>query len=106
MGIHHANMVRDAVAGIHEILQQEPVPVEASGVIQYPQVAHVENCVQYNQHYIADQLQHIQAMVQAVQLHYVVSQPTYQAYGVQGHNGGNNGFRGRRGRGYLCQGNW
>ena len=28
-GMHHANMVRDVVAGLQEVLQKEPVPVEA-----------------------------------------------------------------------------
>ena len=47
--MHYANMVRDVVAGLQEVLKQEPVPVEASAVIQDTQVTHVVNAVQENQ---------------------------------------------------------
>ena len=50
-------MVCDAVAGLQDVLQKEPVTVEAPFIIQNPQVAHVSNSVQDNQHPLAAQLQ-------------------------------------------------
>ena len=48
-GMHHANMVRDVVAGLQEVLQKEPVPVEALVAMQELQMVHVANVIQYNQ---------------------------------------------------------
>ena len=87
--MHYANMVRDVVAGLQEVLKQEPVPVEASAVIQDTQVTHVVNAVQENQYHIDAQLQKMQSMMQAMKIQYAEPQPTYQAYGGQGHYVGN-----------------
>ena len=105
--MHHTNMVQDVVAGIKEVLKQEPVLVEAPVVIQEPQVDHVANAVQYKQQQLDAQLQQIQATIRGMQLQYsAATQPTYQSYGFQGHYRGNNRFRVPRGRGYQCHGNW
>ena len=41
-GMHHANMVRDAVAGTQEVLQQDQAPTDNPKIISEP-VDHVEN---------------------------------------------------------------
>ena len=48
-GTYHTNMLRSVVAGLHEVLQQEPVLVKYHVFVQEPQVAHVVNYVQDNQ---------------------------------------------------------
>ena len=80
-GMHHVNIVCSVVAGLQEVLKQEPALVEAPAIIQDPKVTHVENAVQDNQQNLASQLQKIQAMMQAIQLQYEPPQTTYQAYG-------------------------
>ena len=44
-GMHHANMVRDVVAGLQEILQQEQVLTGNPTVVEAP-IYHVANAVQ------------------------------------------------------------
>ena len=101
VGMHHANMVHGVMEGLQDVLQQEPVQVEAHVVIQEPQVAYMGNSVQNNQHQLAAQLHQIHNMMQEMQLQYSAApQPTYQLYGGQGRSGGNNRFRGHRGIGY------
>ena len=46
--MHHANMVRDVVAGLQEVLQQEQVSTENLTVIEAP-IDHVANVVQNTQ---------------------------------------------------------
>ena len=79
--MHHTNMVCDVVAGLQEVLQQEPGPVGAPISIQEPQVAHVETKFHDNQQQLSDHMQHMQAMMQEIQLQYAAApHPTYQAY--------------------------
>ena len=64
----HTNIMRNVATGIQHVLQQESVPVEAPVVVQEPQVNHVENEAQYNQHQLAFQTQQIQVIIQAMHL--------------------------------------
>ena len=99
-------MVLDVVAGLQEVHKQETSPSEVTAVflsIQEPQVDHVANSVQNNQHKIANHIHQMQAMIQSVQIQYAAPQPSYQYYGGHSHYIGNNGFRdrGRRGLQHL-----
>ena len=40
--MHHTNMVRDVVAGLQEVLQQEQVPTDNTEIIEAP-VNHMAN---------------------------------------------------------------
>ena len=90
-------MVRDLVAGLQELHQQETAPSEVTAVfqsIQEPQVSPVANSVQYNQQKIVTHIHQMQAMIQSMRLQYAAPQPSYQYYGGCGHYRGENGFRG------------
>ena len=107
--MHNANMVQNVVVRLQESLQHEPAPDEVTAfvqMIQDPQVNHLEKPVQYNQNKISAHIQQLQAMMQAMQLHYAAPQPYYQYYGCRGHYGVNKGFIVRREHGRKCQGNW
>ena len=52
VGMHHANMVCDVVAGLHEALQQEKSQTETPASMQAP-VDHVANAVQSTQQQLA-----------------------------------------------------
>ena len=55
-GMHHANMVRNIVAGLQEVHQQKTSPSEVTAVfksIQEPQVRPVANSIQDNQQKIS-----------------------------------------------------
>ena len=44
--MRHVNMLHDVVAGLQEVLQEEPFPIKASVVMQEPKVSHVANSIQ------------------------------------------------------------
>ena len=71
-GMHHTNMVRDVVAGIHEALQQEKFHTETLVVVQ-AHVDNVSNAVQNTQKQLATQLQKMQAMIQAIHMKYAAA---------------------------------
>ena len=54
--IRHANMVRDVVAGLREVLQQEQSPIKTPASVHEPQ-EHVEKSVHITQHQLAAQIQ-------------------------------------------------
>ena len=56
--MHHANMVRNLVAGLQEFLQQEQVLTENTTVIEAP-VDHMDKAVQNTQQQLATQPQQI-----------------------------------------------
>ena len=70
--MRHMNMVRDVVAGLQEVLQQEKVPTENPKIISKP-VNNVSNALQSTQQLLAMQLHHMQKLMQAMQMQYVAS---------------------------------
>ena len=60
--MHHAKMVRDVVAELKEVLQQEQVLTDNTTVIEAP-VDHVANAVQNTQQKLATHIQQMQAMM-------------------------------------------
>ena len=65
--MHHKNMVRDVVAGLQEVLQQEQFLTENTTVIEET-ADHVANAVQNTQKQLAKELQQMQAIIQAMQM--------------------------------------
>ena len=63
--IHHTNMVRDVVAELQEILQQDQAQTETLKVVQVP-VDYVSTAMQNTQQQFAAQLQQMQVMMQAM----------------------------------------
>ena len=63
--MHHAIMVRDVVAGLQKILQQEQVLAENPAVIEEP-VDHMANAVQNTHQQLATQLQQMYSMTQTM----------------------------------------
>ena len=111
-GMHHANMVREVVAGLQEALKQDQVQTETSTVVQAP-VDHVPNAVQNSQQQLATQQQHIQSMMQAMQMQYAAApQGARQYYGVSKDYGGRvyhgyqSNYCGQEGRGAQHNSNW
>ena len=89
-------MVRDLVAGLQELHQQETAPSEVTAVfqsIQEPQVSPVANPVQDNQQKISTHIHQMQAMLQSMKLQYAAPQPSYKYYGGYRHYRRENGFR-------------
>ena len=110
--MHHANIVRDAVAGLQESLQQDQVQTETPTVVQAP-VDHVVNTVQNNQQQLTTQLQKIQAMMQAIYIQYdaaphgtLQDYGGLQYYGGCGYHGNQSIYCGRGVRGAQNNGNW
>ena len=68
-GMHHVNMVRCVVAGLQEFLLQEQALLKTLMTVSKPH-EHVANGVQNMQNQLASQLQHVQTMIQAMQLKY------------------------------------
>ena len=64
-GMHHANMVRDVVAGLQEAFQQDQAQTETLKVVQVP-VDYVSTAMQNTQQQLAAQLQQMQVMMQAM----------------------------------------
>ena len=105
-GMHHANMVRDVVAGLQEVLQQNQVLTENMTAIEAP-VNHVASAMQNTQQKFATQLQKIQEMMQTMQLQYAAGpQNAHQEYGGCGLHVGNENYCGQGGRGAQRRGNW
>ena len=71
-GVHYANTVRNMVAGLQEVLQQQQAPTENPMIIPEP-VDHVANAVQSNQKKLGIQLQRMQAMTKTIQMQYAAS---------------------------------
>ena len=104
--MHHANMVRDVVEGLQEVLQQEQVPTDNMKVIEAP-VHHVAKVVQKTQQQLATRLQKMKATIQAMQLQYSAGpQNEHQYYGGPGYHGGHVNYRGQGGCGDKYRGNW
>ena len=104
--MHHANMVRNLVAGLQEVLQQEQVPMDNPAVIEEP-VDHVANAVQNTQQQLATQLQKMQAIMQAMHMQYAAGpQNAHQYYEGCGYHCGHENYRGQGGRGTQSRGNW
>ena len=64
-GMHHANMMRNIIAGPHEALQKNQVQTETPTVVQ-ASVDHVDNVVKSTQLQLSTQLQQMKAMMQAI----------------------------------------
>ena len=104
--IHNTNMVRNVVAGLQEALQQKQSPTDNGTTILKP-IDHVENSVQNTQQQLAMQLQHMQVMIQAMQMQYSAApQLSHQDYEVHRYHGGYNNYRCRRGSGTQHRVNW
>ena len=99
-------MVREVVAGLQELLQQEQAPTETPETIS-EQNKHVANAVQITQQKLAIQLQQMKTMMQAMQLQYdAAPHPTHQDYRGRRYYGGKNSYQGRGGCGSKYQVNW
>ena len=93
--IHHVNMVRNAISGMQEFLQQYQYPTNTLPVISEPN-EHIHNAVQNTQHQLAAQLHQMQTMVQDMQLKYdAAPHPNHQYYVSRGYYGGQKHFCGR-----------
>ena len=104
-GMHHANMVRDVVSGLHETLQKEQAPTENAINIPKP-IDHVSNASKSTQQHLATQLQKMQAMIQAMHIQYAAApQNAHQYYGGNGYHGGYTNYSGRGGRSAQLRGN-
>ena len=91
--MNHAAMVRNVVAGLQELLQQDKSLIETTATASITH-EHVANMVQSSRQQLAAQLQHIYTMIQDMQLQYATAQqPTHQDYVVRGYYGGQNNFR-------------
>ena len=71
--MHYVNRVRDVAEKLQEVLHQEQSPIKTPVTVQEPQ-EHVANALQDTQNKIADQLQQMQTMIQALQLQYYAGQ--------------------------------
>ena len=97
--MNHAAMVRNVVAGLQELLQQDKSLIETTATASITH-EHVANMVQSSRQQLAAQLQHMRTMIQVMKLQYdVLPQPTQQYYGSHENYGGNNNYRGRGGCG-------
>ena len=92
-------MVRDAVTGLQEALQQDQFQTENLTVVQAP-VYHVDNAVQNTQQQLATQLQQIQAMMHAIKMQYATAPygirqdyGGHQDYGGSGYHGNQSSYR-------------
>ena len=97
--MHHAKIVSNAVAGLHEDLQQEQTQIDTPTIVQVP-VDHVSNTVQITHKQLATQIQQMQSMIQTIQMHYnAVPHGTIQDYGGRGYQGNQSSYcvRGRCG---------
>ena len=72
MGMYHANMVRDVVPGLQEVMQQEQAPTDTPETISVPN-EHVENKAQNTQQKLAEKLKLMQTMMQDMQLQYAAA---------------------------------
>ena len=75
-GMHHANMVRNVVAGLHEVLHQEQAPTENVTTVPEP-VDHVENTLQRTQQQLSTKLHKIQEMIKAMQMQYAAASQNF-----------------------------
>ena len=104
--MYHANMVRDVVAGLQEVLHQEQVPMENPALIEEP-VDHVANQVQKTQKQLATQLQQTQEMIQEMQIQYAAGpHNARQDYGGLRYHIGHTNYCGQGGRGAKLRVNW
>ena len=91
--MRHANMVRNVVAGMQEVLQQGHVPTENLTITPEP-ADHVANTVQITQQQLATQLQQIQKMMLAMHMQYAAApQHAHQYYGGRGYHVGHTNYR-------------
>ena len=96
--MHHPNMVRDVVAGLQEVLQQEQVPTGNPTVIEEP-VDHVANTVQNIQKQLDTQLKKMKAMMKAMVMKYAAgTKNSHQYYGGREYHRGNANYRSQGGR--------
>ena len=94
-GMHHANMVRNVIIGLHEDLQKEKVQTEPPTAVEAP-VNHVANAVQNTQQQLATQLQKIKAMMQAMHMQYAATpQGSCQDFGGRGYHSHQSNYCGR-----------
>ena len=86
--MHHTGMVREVVAGLQELLQQEKSPTETPNNISEPN-KHVANALQSTQQLMEAQLHQMQTTMQAIQLQYAAAlHMIHQDYVGRGYYGG------------------
>ena len=97
--MHHANMVRNLVAGLQNVLHQEQVPTENPTIILQP-VDHVAKPMQRNHQQLATQLQQMKAITKSMNMQYsAASHNAHQDYGGYGYHGGHTSYHVRGGCG-------
>ena len=69
VGMHHANMVCDVVAGLQEVLQKDQAPIDTPATVTEPH-KHVAKAVQSMQQKLTAKLHKMQTVNKAMQLQY------------------------------------